>query len=699
MLDKGGYYTIKQPAEWREIYQNLLIPKINNASAHHVKNAYIKYLLPYEEYNTSFKNTTHSGVAVKEESGGTGVVIKKEKTRSGRVTPDSETNRRTSNRRRKLSESVGGDDDAGTSKDGKRGGKKMKTEDSSDSVITEEKKGLLDEKSEKITASDEREEVDVESDSTSSTSETDKQTGGRKSLPAGGKTEKKPLEKRRNSISSTDRKKVYKKGDKIRVKYGRHSFKLYNAKVVDIEVIDGKDVQYYVHYTGWNSRHDEWIQPWQIAGDTSSPPAPIPTPIPPDSANKSRPKASEKVDKKKQQVESDALPSKDGTVTEGDDDSNSSAKTSSARSTTTASADKAKTAAKKGGKARVRRCSTSSTPVTGSDLMSVEKRAASEEKMMMASEMGSNETPLTSTEKDGSATSTENNPSTSGRDSPDLPGLVKYPTGRRVSARRSKSPAQLKEILYGPRRPRRSPSSVQSDSGSSTKDVNEITAPEIDDSASESSRSNMSSGNPSPLTLWRENDLGTDPPKICDKPTSATGKTEVSRETAEEASSSPATRHSTSTGSDSVPQPTSPQEPAPSDTVSNAALVIAASTDSSSESSTSSSSKETSDSTEETKQKSTETSSAAASVTSSSYTASTASNGTSSHTEDGNNSSSSPQPSTSNQHQTATNNIEVDATAKSAEMPPMDSINQELTKEEDKCFKASTSKVGKYIHL
>jgi len=654
VLDKGGYYSIKQPAEWREVYQSLLIPKINNASAHHVKNAYIKYLLPYEEYNSSFKNTTH---AMKEEPSSTAVVVKKEKARSGRATPDSETgsSRQTSNRRRKLSEtvSVSADDELPRSSS-KRGGKKIKIE------ANDEKKNILDEKSSSAENSIVGEDKAIDEDF--DVTESDKQ---RKTAE-----DKKPtIEKRRNSVSSSDHgaattKRVYMKGDKIRVKYGRHSFKLYNAKVVDIEVIGGKDVQYYVHYTGWNSRHDEWIQPWQIAGDTSqqAPPPMISStsaPSPPPSASTSTPGSShtkrpKNADKKKQPTDTD----KEISVTDLDDEnSNSSTKSTATRT----SADKATKAGnkKQAAKARVRRCSSSSTPVTGSDLLSVEKRAASEEKVM-ASEMGSNETPLTSS---STAKDTAESSNRGGRDSPDF--LTKFPTtGRRVSSRRSKSPAQLKDILYGAKRPRRS--SASSLQGDTKEELN--TASEIDDSASESSRStsNMSSsGNPSPLTLWRENDLGTEPPKICDKPAAASSSQKT--EEAMQSSSSPATRHNQSSSSDSTPQPStsSTKDTSPTDTAIKTALVIAATaSESSNEISSSTNKKETSSDSND-KQKTAADPSPSTSTT----------NGTSQ--------SSPQQPSTSSAGQ---DGDEVG-------IPPIDRIGQELSKEEEKCYKASTSKI------
>lgn len=55
-------------------------------------------------------------------------------------------------------------------------------------------------------------------------------------------------------------------GDRLKVYYGpTHESKVtYEAKVIDIEK-DGPEPMYLVHYTGWNTRYDEWIKASRIA--------------------------------------------------------------------------------------------------------------------------------------------------------------------------------------------------------------------------------------------------------------------------------------------------------------------------------------------------------------------------------------------------------------------------------------------------
>lgn len=55
-------------------------------------------------------------------------------------------------------------------------------------------------------------------------------------------------------------------GDRLKVYYGpTHESKVtYEAKVIDMEK-DGAEPMYLVHYTGWNTRYDEWIKASRIA--------------------------------------------------------------------------------------------------------------------------------------------------------------------------------------------------------------------------------------------------------------------------------------------------------------------------------------------------------------------------------------------------------------------------------------------------
>ncbi|OWF38408.1 AT-rich interactive domain-containing protein 4B-like isoform X2 [Mizuhopecten yessoensis] len=60
-------------------------------------------------------------------------------------------------------------------------------------------------------------------------------------------------------------------GTRLQVRYGRgRNQKVYDAKVVEAG-LDSSQVQYLVHYAGWNMRYDEWIKPERIVNIINRP--------------------------------------------------------------------------------------------------------------------------------------------------------------------------------------------------------------------------------------------------------------------------------------------------------------------------------------------------------------------------------------------------------------------------------------------
>lgn len=86
----------------------------------------------------------------------------------------------------------------------------------------------------------------------------------------GRKRKEYEVEKSRTDEQLTDSAPCYKGpvelGDRLKVYYGpTHESKVtYEAKIIDMEK-DGTEPMYLVHYTGWNTRYDEWIKPSRIA--------------------------------------------------------------------------------------------------------------------------------------------------------------------------------------------------------------------------------------------------------------------------------------------------------------------------------------------------------------------------------------------------------------------------------------------------
>ncbi|XP_060068389.1 AT-rich interactive domain-containing protein 4B-like [Ylistrum balloti] len=71
--------------------------------------------------------------------------------------------------------------------------------------------------------------------------------------------------------TKTDINAEFPNGTRLQVRYGRgRNQKVYDAKVVEAG-LDSSQVQYLVHYAGWNMRYDEWIKPERIVNVINRP--------------------------------------------------------------------------------------------------------------------------------------------------------------------------------------------------------------------------------------------------------------------------------------------------------------------------------------------------------------------------------------------------------------------------------------------
>lgn len=64
---------------------------------------------------------------------------------------------------------------------------------------------------------------------------------------------------------------IYQPGDRIKVTYGKGKNQChYEAKIIGIE--EGENARdYLVHYNGWNTRYDEWINESRISEKVTGP--------------------------------------------------------------------------------------------------------------------------------------------------------------------------------------------------------------------------------------------------------------------------------------------------------------------------------------------------------------------------------------------------------------------------------------------
>ena len=468
--EKGGFSCITQSVEWREIYSDLRIPKITQAAGHHAKNAYSKYLLSFEEYIVSFQQGKNQ-----RESSSKSPSKKSNKlsaTKQSRSVDESDSTMRRVSRRRKVSESLSVVDEGETSTPSKEVKRPRKSR-----VASEPKR-------------------DSDPDDASSTASSEKSTVRNKPAPE-SKPEAKSAGRKRSYSGAAGIKKQasYKVGDKLRVKYGRDSFKLYTAKIMDMKTDANNDAQYYVHYAGWNSRHDEWIKPWRIAGlfnEVSS--------LVKAATRRSKTPPFSNV-KKEAESENDSLLQKSApnspenlppTPTSCDSEKNE------VSSIAKAFQDESKRISEK--RKRMRRRSTSSS--TPPPQPPSAKRASSVEKFLI-DEKSEPKSPPKEDSTSGDEKVIEKSP-------PSGVPVGIFPIARRTSGRRSKSPAYLKEsALYGLTKRKRNNSNSNNDVQSNTE--SDPLPVDADDVSSESSSKSFGSSTSeanrsSPLTVWTETD-------------------------------------------------------------------------------------------------------------------------------------------------------------------------------------------------
>ena len=426
--------------------------------------AYSKYLLCFEEYLISFQRKNPRHESSRSSSGRK--IGSSTPNKSPRRVEESDTGSRRASRRRKVSESLCVVDET--------------------EIVHRETKRPRKSKAEKR---------DSDFDDSSSTAGSDK-CAAKSKEPAEPEKPKQCGGKRLNNGTAAVKKPIlYKIGDRVKVKYGKGS--LFPAKVMDMKIDESNDQCYLVHYTGYNSRHDEWIKASKISGlqnDAS---------VTPKSLSR-RPKSPMSEDKL-----SDVFPavSNAGSPVEqckpeppviaGPEVSCDTTK--SERSKPVKEFQEKSDSIEK--RKRIRRRSTSSsTPPPLHQLQPTSpKRAASAEKVVLEKQ-----------EIKSSSVKEESNFSDDKQEKAPPSGVPTglFPVARRTSGRRSKSPAYLKEsALYGLTKRKRNPSApnepqtnLESDPPADMDDLSsESSSKSFNSSTTEASRS-------SPLTIWSEQD-------------------------------------------------------------------------------------------------------------------------------------------------------------------------------------------------
>ncbi|XP_071963964.1 uncharacterized protein [Antedon mediterranea] len=240
--DLGGFRKVTDQQKWREISFKMGIPVINSSSHHNIKASYMKYLHAFEEYNRKLG------------PGLPGPLTRTTRRRSSFERPT------LSPIRPRTTRTIDEDGESDTEREPpmlKRRVTITELEEEEEKPVKRQNK-----KEEKQKAKDiKKEELDKEDDTEGKINVKSKASDSSKKGKEKQITETEDL----SQIHETDT--DYQLGEKIKVLYGRgRTQKVYEAKIIEIDVEAHWQKMYRVHYVGWNIRHDEWIGNNRIVG-------------------------------------------------------------------------------------------------------------------------------------------------------------------------------------------------------------------------------------------------------------------------------------------------------------------------------------------------------------------------------------------------------------------------------------------------
>ncbi|KAM4693261.1 AT-rich interactive domain-containing protein 4B isoform 2-T2 [Discoglossus pictus] len=250
----GGFNNIESGAVWKQVYQDLGIPILNSAAGYNVKCAYKKYLYGFEDYCTSANITFHMELPMKiskkacedcdhenkgplkQESEPQGKDVKEELTEEPKHEELTLNETKHSTENEIINPQCCNENEQKETEDNNFDN--QETTPKANEVppnTTEENTAQSVEKSEDVSTKEEDQEDDREAVVANEEHEEEEEY---ESYPA---------------------------GTKVQVRYGRgKNQKIYEASVKDSDV-EGGEVLYLVHYSGWNVRYDEWIKADKIS--------------------------------------------------------------------------------------------------------------------------------------------------------------------------------------------------------------------------------------------------------------------------------------------------------------------------------------------------------------------------------------------------------------------------------------------------
>ncbi|XP_066923848.1 AT-rich interactive domain-containing protein 4B-like [Clytia hemisphaerica] len=243
--------------QWRSIYKQLGLRNIHTTASFNMKNLYKKYLQPWEENEKtrSSPRLQEQNNAKRKRKSGTAAALKDEADRlSTKSESDSEPERRRSTRGATRAATMEKTPELAANERKRRSNVTTPLESSSLSDV--------DKEDSKESIKKEKEETKKFDSKLSELEDVDVINSPQSSITSDGTTENNASVEG-DEHETVDEKKFgkYKMGCKISVRYGNgKNQRTYTAKILDMEKDDRGDVLYYVHYNGWNHRHDEWIR-------------------------------------------------------------------------------------------------------------------------------------------------------------------------------------------------------------------------------------------------------------------------------------------------------------------------------------------------------------------------------------------------------------------------------------------------------
>ncbi|XP_070571344.1 AT-rich interactive domain-containing protein 4A-like isoform X2 [Ptychodera flava] len=272
--EMGGCKKLTDNQKWRTVYTKMGIPVLNSAASYNIKAAYNKYLYAFEDHcrklGSSFAMTRRSSSSR----------LRQQKPKAVK----------------RLNTSSKDSDDEDTKVKKKTGRKSDAKKDAEKEAELEREEREKQEEQEREREREREKEIEREREL-----EKERQKECEKEKEMKEKEKEKKESKKRKSRDDTSKKVEEKEmepdeadkssvnspgcdngdkdsetadfsiGEKIQVKYGRgRNQKVYEAKIVDLDKEEG-DTTYYVHYSGWNVRYDEWIHKDRIVKSLESP--------------------------------------------------------------------------------------------------------------------------------------------------------------------------------------------------------------------------------------------------------------------------------------------------------------------------------------------------------------------------------------------------------------------------------------------